>query len=65
MALSEDVAKLNQLIKKAIDDHELTQTELDMIINLSAEDGHIDPQERALLKELNAMIENGSVKLVP
>lgn len=61
MALSESGERLRQVIKKAIEDHIITPEEYDEIINISMEDGHIDSQERALLKQLQQMIENKEV----
>lgn len=62
MALSESGERLRQIIIKAIEDHIITPEEYDEIINVSMEDGHLDHQERALLKELQQMIENKEVK---
>lgn len=62
MALSESGERLRQMINKAIDDGVITPDEYDKIINISTEDGHIDPQERALLAELQSMIENKEVR---
>ena len=64
MAYSESAQRLKEMIVKAIEDHRLTRDEYDEIINLATEDGHIDPQERALLSELQDMIEDRSVRLV-
>ena len=57
--------KLKEAIEKAIEDHELTIAEYDNIISIASEDGIIDNQERALLSQLQNMIENKEVKLVP
>ncbi len=62
MALSESGERLRKVIIKAIEDHIITPDEYDEIINISLEDGHIDHQEQALLKELQQMIENNEVK---
>ena len=62
MALSESGERLRLAIIKAIDDHIITPEEYDEIINISMEDGHIDPQERALLAQLQQMIENKEIK---
>ncbi|TFG90394.1 MAG: hypothetical protein E4H16_01890 [Candidatus Atribacteria bacterium] len=64
MGYSESALKLKKLIEKAIDDHKITRDEMDSIINIVAEDGHIDPQEQALLNQLQAMIEDKSVKFI-
>ncbi len=61
---SESAHRLKEMINKAIEDHVITRDEYDEIINIATEDGHIDPQERALLAELQDMIENRSVRMV-
>ncbi len=62
MAISESAERLRQMIQKAIEDHYITPDEYDMIIHMATEDGHIDQQERALLKELQNLIEDNIVK---
>jgi uncharacterized membrane protein YebE (DUF533 family) len=62
MKFSESAQRLKEMIGKAIEDHVITRDEYDMIIHLATEDGHIDEQERALLSQLQDMMENGSVK---
>ncbi|MCK9274891.1 MAG: hypothetical protein M0P57_07365 [Syntrophales bacterium] len=57
--------KLAALIDKAIEDGELTTTEYDRILALADRDGVIDSQERQLLKTLNDMLENKTIKKVP
>jgi tellurite resistance protein len=64
MAYSESAQRLKEAIIKAIEDHKITRDEYDEIIQIATEDGHIDPQERALLSELQDMIEDKSVRLV-
>ncbi len=56
---------LEQVIKKAIEDHQITNTEYEEIIHLAHDDGHIDKHEKILLKELKSMIADKSVKRVP
>lgn len=65
MALSESAARLKELIEKAIEDHLVTNAEFDAIMELANEDGVIDTQEQALLHQLQEMIENKTVKLIP
>jgi len=62
MAISESGERLRKAIIKAIDDHVITPEEYDEIIEISMEDGHIDSQERALLAQLQQMIEHKEVK---
>jgi len=64
MALSESAHKLKEMITKAIEDQKITRDEFDMIIHLATEDGHIDPQEKALLQELQDMIDSKMVRFV-
>lgn len=56
--------KLAELIKKAIRDGEVSNDEYDQIMSLAEADHHIDAQERSLLRQLNDMIANGTVKRV-
>jgi tellurite resistance protein len=65
MAISESAARLKIMIEKAIEDHKITRAEYDAIIHIATEDGHIDPQEQALLGQLQEMIEDKSVKMIP
>jgi hypothetical protein len=65
MKLSAEARNLRQVIEHAIEDHKITKAEYDMIIHQATEDGHLDRQEIALLKELQEMIADRSVKIVP
>lgn len=62
MAISESSERLRKKILKAIEDHIITRDEYDEIIMIATEDNIIDPQEQALLSELQNMIEDGSVR---
>jgi len=64
MRYSESAGRLRTMIEKAIDDHKITRAEMDSILNIASEDGHIDPHEQALLNQLQEMIENKTVKFV-
>jgi len=64
MKYSESAGRLRAMIEKAIDDHKITRAEMDTILHIAAEDGYIDPQEQALLNQLQEMIENKVVKYV-
>ena len=57
--------KITELIKQAIDDHELSNTEYERILALADADGVIDPQERGLLAQLQDMLSDGSIKRIP
>ena len=64
MQTGESGAKLAEMIKKAIRDLELTDSEFDQIMAIANEDSHVDSQEQALLSQLHAMLANGTVKKV-
>ena len=65
MVYSESAGRLKEKIEKAIEDHVITRYEMDAIISIAGEDGHIDSQEQALLNQLQDLIENKSVKIIP
>jgi hypothetical protein len=65
MKQSTSSEKLSEIIKKAIDDHQITNAEYDEIMVIAHEDGVIDPQKRRLLAMLQDMIHDKSVKRVP
>ncbi len=65
MPHSESLERLKKMIEKAIEDHEITRAEMDMIIHIATEDNHIDRQEQVLLDQLQELVENKTVKLIP
>lgn len=65
MLFTKNGASLSDAIKQAIEDHEITNAEYDEIMQIAHEDEVIDRQEQALLKELNTMIADGTIKRVP
>jgi len=62
--VSESSIRLKKMIVKAIEDLKITHDEYDQIINIATEDGHIDPDEKALLGQLQQMIEDKMVRFV-
>ena len=62
--ISDSSIRLREMIEKAIEDHKITRDEYDQIINIATEDGYIDQHEKALLSELQQMIEERQVKFV-
>ncbi len=64
MEVSKDAEKLKKMIHKAIEDHVITRDEYDMMIHMATRDGHIDNQERALLAELQDMIDDKLIRFV-
>lgn len=65
MPLSESAARLKVMIEKAIEDHVITRDEMDLILAIATEDSHIDRHEQALLNQLQKMIEDKLVKIIP
>lgn len=65
MPYSESAHRLREMIDKAIEDHKITRYEMDQILHIATEDSHIDKHEQALLDQLQDMIENKIVKIVP
>jgi hypothetical protein len=61
---SESGARMAEMIKKAILDCEITNAEYDQIMKIANEDKYIDPQEENLLKQLQDMLSNGTIKRV-
>ncbi|QIA07207.1 hypothetical protein [Draconibacterium halophilum] len=62
--VSESSIRLKAMIEKAIADHTITHDDYDKIIHIATEDGHIDKHEKALLGQLQQMIEDRLVKFV-
>ncbi len=62
--LTKSGRKLEDIIKKAIDDHVIKNSEYEEIIELAHADGRIDQHEKILLQELNDLIADKSVKRV-
>jgi hypothetical protein len=57
--------KLEDIIRKAIDDHVIKNSEYEEIIELAHADGVIDAHEKVLLQELNDLIADRTVRRVP
>ena len=62
---SKSAERLHELIKKAIADGQITQLEREKIMMIADEDHVIDKQEQKLLAELQNLIDNGTIKVVP
>ncbi|WP_319272702.1 hypothetical protein [uncultured Draconibacterium sp.] len=62
--VSESSIRLKEMIEKAIEDHKITRDEYDKILHIATEDGYIDRHEKALLSQLQQMIEDRLVKFV-
>ncbi len=59
--LTKSGEKLVEVIKKAIEDSVITIAEYEEIMSVANQDGVIDANEKALLRELNALIANKTV----
>jgi tellurite resistance protein len=64
MGISETAKEINDIIKQAIERHEITTDEYEKILSIADADGHIDPQERAALAHLRDMIDDRTIKIV-
>jgi|LQYC01.1.fsa_nt_gi hypothetical protein len=64
MLVTKSGKKLEEVIKKAIDDHVITQAEYEEIINLAHNDGALDLHEKALLKEFHSLLSEKVIKRV-
>jgi len=61
---SSSATKLKAMIDEAISDEKITPVEREQIMMLADEDGIIDNQERALLTQLQDMIQSGAIKVI-
>ncbi|HOP62023.1 MAG TPA: hypothetical protein PK358_06035 [Spirochaetota bacterium] len=57
--------RIADMIKKAMDDHQITTTEYERILMIADEDGILDAQEKRQLAELQNMLDNGTIKRIP
>jgi tellurite resistance protein len=57
--------ELKNAIKNIIEDHVVTFKEFEQVMEIAQADGRIDPEERALLRELHKMMIDKTVKRGP
>jgi len=62
MIVTKSGQELADVIKKAIEDHVISIAEYEGITSVASEDGILDKHEQALLRELNALIANKTIK---
>ena len=62
MKLSKSGIELRDVIEKAMRDYVITNSEYEEIMKLAEKDGMIDDHERRLLSQLQALLENGTLK---
>jgi len=65
MAYSESAGRLRDMIENAIEDQKISRAEMDQILAIASEDGHIDKHEQSLLDLLREMIDHKEVKVIP
>jgi uncharacterized protein YutE (UPF0331/DUF86 family) len=64
MQSSRSAQQLSEVMNKALQDHVLTTSDYEEIMRIAHEDGIIDPEERALLSQLQEMIADKTVRRV-
>ena len=64
MLVTKGGKKLAEVIEKAIADSEITLTEYEEIMSVATQDDVVDSHEKALLKQLNALIANKPIWFV-
>ncbi len=62
--VSKSALELRKTIENAIQYHEITHHDYELMMEIAYEDGILDSQERALLEELEKMIESNHIKIV-
>ena len=62
MLVTKSGKKLASVNEKAIEDSVITMAEYEEILSVASQDGVMDAHEKALLKELNDMIANKTIK---
>jgi len=62
MLVTKSGQKLADVIEKAIENSVMTMAEYEEIMSIASQDGLIDAHEKALLKELNDLIANKTIK---
>lgn len=63
--LTKSGQELSEVIKRAIEDHVVTNAEYEEIYNLALQDGVLDNHEKILLSEFKGMIADKTIKRVP
>ena len=62
MKFSRNGENLRKAISRAIEDQIITPEEYEEIIHISYEDGNLNAEEKALLAQLQSMIENKEIR---
>lgn len=64
MILTQSGLELHDIIERSINKQSITNTEYKKIMELADKDGVMDDHERQLLHQLQALLENGTLKKV-
>jgi len=64
MKLTKTGIELKEVIEKAIEDCVITNSEFEEIMKMANKDGVIDDHEQRMLSQLQALLENGTLKRI-
>lgn len=64
MKLTKAGIELKEVIEKAIEDCVITNSEFEEIMKMANKDGVIDDHEQRMLSQLQALLENGTLKRI-
>lgn len=64
MKLTKTGIELKEVIEKAIGDCIITSSEFEEIMKMANKDGVIDDHEQRMLSQLQALLENGTLKRI-
>lgn len=64
MKISDSAVEINEIIKRAIDRHEITTDEYEQILSIADRDGYMDQHERSAIAHLRDLISNKDIKIV-
>ena len=64
MKLTKAGIELKEVIEKAIGDCIITNSEFEEIMKMANKDGVIDDHEQRMLSQLQALLENGTLKRI-
>jgi rubrerythrin len=62
MKLTKSGLELKEVIEKAMKDHVITNNEYEEIMKVASNDGIVDDHEQRLLKQLQELLENGTLR---
>lgn len=62
--ISDSAVEINEIIKRAIERHEITTDEYERILSIADRDGHMDQHERSAIAHLRDLISTRDIKIV-